>query len=410
MNGLKTGVIGGQMLFVAFGALVLVPLLTGLDPSLALFAAGIGTLAFHGITKGMVPIFLGSSFAFISPIQEGIKTYGLSATLGALACTSVVYFILSGCFKLWGWNFLKRVFPPVVIGPVVMVIGLKLAPVATASSISFNAGSFETLAIVAAAISLGTAILVSVCGKNLLKLVPVLMGVFAGYIFCLIIGKVNFAPVFEANWFSVPWIAAKEAGKFASPSFNLAAVLFMLPVALAPAVEHVGDILAISSVTGKNYVENPGLSRTFLGDGVAVLLGPLAGGPSVTTYSEVTGAVALTKAYNPQYMRIAAVLAIILAFCGKLNALLASIPAPVMGGIMMLLFGMIAVVGIKTLMDHKVDLTLPRNMIIIAVILVSGIGDLRLEFGESFILSGIGLAGIVGILLNLVIPSAKEVN
>jgi uracil permease len=234
------------------------------------------------------------------------------------------------------------------------------------------------------------------------------MGVLAGYIVCIFLGKINTATIAGAAWFNLPWAAAMETGRYALPTFELAAILFILPVAIAPAVEHVGDVLAISSVTGKNYVEKPGLFRTFLGDGIAACIGPLAGGPPCTTYSEVTGAVALTKAYNPVYMQVAAVLAIILAFCGKLNAVLSSIPAPVMGGIMMMLFGMIAVVGIRTMVNDKVDFSLPRNMIIAAVILVVGIGDLQIKFGDNFMLSGIGLAGIVGILLNIILPKGKE--
>ncbi len=404
----KSIVVGAQMLFVAFGALVLVPLLTGLDPSLALFAAGVGTLIFHAVTGGSVPIFLGSSFAFIAPIIESTKLYGLSATLGALAMSGVVYFIFSGCFKVWGWKFLKRFLPTVVTGPVIIVIGLKLAPVATQNSVSFvPGGPFDTIAFVIALISVGCAVFVVMWGKEFVRLIPILIGATVGYVVCLIIGKVNFAPVMDAAWFAIPWTEALKTGRFAIPTFELAAAIFIIPVAIAPAIEHVGDILAISSVSGKKFIEKPGLHRTFLGDGIASTLGVLMGGPPNTTYSEVTGAVALTKAFNPMYMRIAAVFAILFAFCGKLNALLSSIPLPVMGGIMMLLFGMITVVGINSMITGKVDLSQPRNMVITAIILVAGIGDLKLQFGAHFVLSGIGLAGILGILLNIILPEEK---
>ncbi|MDR0823366.1 MAG: NCS2 family nucleobase:cation symporter [Endomicrobium sp.] len=404
---IKTVAVGAQMLCVAFGALVLVPLLTGLDPALALFAAGIATLIFQGVTKAIVPIFLGSSFAFIAPIKEGIGLYGVSATLGALAMSGLVFCIMALCFRIWGLNFLDKFLPRVVTGPVIVVIGLKLAPVATGSAVTFGNG-FEMIALIAALISLAVAIAINIWGKNFLKLISILVAVFVGYVFCLIIGRVDFAPVAAASWFQIPWTAAIAAGKYAMPSFDLAAILFIVPVAIAPAVEHIGDIIVISSVTGKDFLKNPGLHRTLLGDGIGTMFATLAGGPPSTTYSEVTGAIALTKAFNPLYMRIAAITAIILAFCGKLNALLSTIPAPVMGGIMMLLFGIIASVGLNSMIEGKVDLTKPRNLIITALILTCGIGDLQVHLTDTFILSGIGLSAIVGIILNIIIPKEAK--
>ncbi|MDR2870599.1 MAG: uracil-xanthine permease family protein [Deferribacteraceae bacterium] len=404
---LKTLIIGVQMLFVAFGALVLVPLLTGFDPSLALFAAGVGTLLFHLITGCSIPIFLGSSFAFIAPIQQSLQSYGMGATLGALSASCVVYFIFSLCFRFGGGDFLERFLPRVVTGPVVIVIGLKLAPTATANCVSFVGGAFDPLALMVAAIATGTAVIATVWGRGFLKLVPVITGVIVAYIVALLLGKVDTALIANAAWFAVPWTAAMDAGKYAIPTFDLAAILFILPVAIAPAVEHVGGIIAISSATGENYIKKPGLHRTLLGDGIASGLAPLFGGPPNTTYAEVTGAVALTKAFNPLYMRIAAVAAIIFAFCGKLNAVLSSIPLPVMGGIMVILFGMIAVVGIGTMIEGKVDLNNPRNMLISAIILTAGIGDLQIHFGDNFMLGGIGLAAIIGIVLNIILPKGK---
>lgn len=408
MDRLKTMAIGAQMLCVAFGALVLVPLLTGLDPALALFAAGIATLIFQGITGAAVPIFLGSSFAFIAPIKESIGLYGISPTLGALAASGIVFCILALCFKVWGLNFLEKYLPRIVTGPVIIVIGLKLAPVATSSAVSFGGGNFELLAFVAAVISLGTAICINVWGERFMKLISILIAVLIGYVFCLIIGKIDFSPVINAPWFQIPWISASAAGKYAMPTFSLAAILFIVPVAIAPAVEHIGDVLVISSVTGKDYLKKPGLHRTLLGDGIATMFACFAGGPPSTTYSEVTGAVALTKAFNPLYMRIAAIFAILLAFCGKLNALLSTIPAPVMGGIMMLLFGAISAIGINSLIEGKVNLTKPRNLIIAALILTIGIGDLKIFITSDFVLSGIGLSAIAGIILNLCIPNSKS--
>lgn len=403
----KTLIMGLQMLFVAFGALVLVPLLTGLDPSIALFTAGIGTLIFHAITKNSVPVFLASSFAFIAPIQFGISEYGLSATLGGLASAGVVYIILALLIKVRGTDIVEKYLPAVVTGPVIMVIGLKLAPVAIGMTKNFDGGnSTQYSAILIALITLATTIFVVLKGKGMFGLIPIFVGVITGYILSLILGVVNFAPIQEANWFSIPWVSAVENGTYSFPTFDIRAILFILPVAIAPAIEHVGDVIAISSVTGDDYLKRPGLHRTLLGDGIATTVASFLGGPPNTTYSEVTGAVALLKNFNPILMRIAAVFAIALAFLGKLGAVLKTIPIPVMGGIMVLLFGMIAAIGINSLVKSKTDISNPRNLVIIAVILVFGIGDMSLGFGELR-LAGIGLAGIVGVLLNILLPKQK---
>ncbi|HQN80381.1 MAG: uracil-xanthine permease [Kiritimatiellae bacterium] len=403
-------ILGIQMLFVAFGALILVPLLTGLDPSIALFTAGAGTLLFHAITGGSVPIFLASSFAFIAPIQYAMKAFGPGATFGALFCTGLIYLLFSVMARLGGANLLNRYLPPIVTGPVIMVIGLKLAPVAVGMTRSFSgSGPPESRALVLAACSLLTAVGAVMYGKKLLSLIPILCGIIAGYLVALIMGVVDFTPIHEAHWFQLPWTLARENGSFALPRFDPAAILYMLPVALAPAIEHVGDILAISSVTGRNYLVRPGLHRTLLGDGLATSLAGLLGGPPNTTYSEVTGAVALTKAFDPVLMRIAAVTAIVLAFAGKLGAIMRTIPGPVMGGIMLLLFGMIAAIGINSLVKAHVDMSRSRNLVIASVILTSGIGDMTVTCGR-FCLGGIGLAGLVGVLLNLILPGRGEAH
>ncbi len=403
-------VLGVQMLFVAFGALVLVPLLTGLDPSIALFTAGLGTLVFQVITKGKVPVFLASSFAFIAPISVGIEQYGIAQTLGGLVAAGLVYIILSFIVRIGGVKMVHRILPPIVTGPIIMVIGLKLAPIAVKMAKSFDgSGKYDSKAIIIAFVTLMTAILVVTFGKKLLSLIPILAGITAGYITSLILGVVNFAPITQAKWFAIPWTEAINSGAYAFPEFNIVAILFILPVAIAPAIEHVGDILAISSVSGKDYTDDPGLHRTLLGDGIATALAGFLGGPPNTTYSEVTGAVALTKSFNPIYMTIAAVTAIIIAFIGKLGAVLKTIPVPVMGGIMILLFGMIAAVGIGSLIKNKVDMSLPRNLIIVSVILVVGIGNMKLNVGVLH-LESIGLAGIVGIFLNLILPREKNVT
>lgn len=396
--------IGAQMLFVAFGALVLVPLLTGLDPSIALFTAGIGTLIFQSVTKVKVPIFLASSFAFIAPIQIGIQQYGLGETLGGLASAGLLYVVLAALVKYEGVQVIEKYLPAVVTGPVIMVIGLKLAPVAVGMTKNFTGGTeVDYVAILVALFSLAVTIFIVLKGKGLLSLIPILCGIIAGYILTLFLGKINFQPVFDSDWFTIPWISALANGSYEFPILDIGAILFILPVAIAPAIEHVGDILAISEAAKKDYIENPGLHRTLLGDGIATFAASMLGGPPNTTYSEVTGAVALIKKFEPKLMTIAAVFAILFAFLGKLGAVLKTIPIPVMGGIMVLLFGMIAAIGIGSLVNHKVDMSKSRNLVIVAVILVFGIGDMLLGYGE-FQLSGIGLAGIVGVLLNRLLP------
>jgi len=397
---MKNAVLGIQMLFVAFGALVLVPLLTGLDPSVALFGAGVGTLLFQIITRRSVPIFLASSFAFIAPIIYGVQTWGIAATMGGLMAAGCVYVLLGGLIRLKGTDFIHKLLPPVVIGPVIMVIGLGLAPVAVNMALGkAGDGSVQLvdadISIWIGLVSLLTTALISVFAKGLFKLLPVFGGIAVGYLCSLFAGIVSFEAVANAAWIAVP--------NFTAPEFNISAILFMIPVAIAPAVEHVGDILSISNVTGKDYLKKPGLHRTMAGDGVATIAATMFGAPPNTTYSEVTGAVMLTKAFNPVIMTWAAVTAIVLAWVGKLGALLQTIPLPVMGGIMILLFGSIAVVGLNTLIKHQVDLHKSRNLIIVGVTLVFGIGGMAFGIGD-FSLTGISLCGIVAIVLNLILP------
>jgi uracil permease len=394
----RTALSGAQILFVAFGATVLVPLLTGLNPSLALLGAGIGTLVFQVCTKRQVPIYLGSSFAFIAPVIYSVQTWGMPATLGALASASFFYYVAAALVKWRGVNFIHYLLPPVVIGPVVMVIGLGLAQVAV-SMATGKAGDQQVvpygMALSVAAISLLATMITAIRARKLLKLVPILVGVAVGYVVSIFLGIVDFSKVTEAAWLAIP--------EFGKPEFNMAAILFMIPVAIAPIVEHVGGILAIGSVTGKDFTESPGLHRTLLGDGLAVNIAGLFGGPPVTTYGEVTGAVMLTKNYNPVVMTWAAVFAILMAFVGKFGAFLQTIPMPVMGGIMMLLFGSIAGIGLKTIMDGRVNLASARNLCIVSVTLVTGIGGLGVTIG-SFSLQGISLCGVLAVLLNLLLP------
>lgn len=394
---------GSQMLFVAFGALVLMPLITGLDANVALFTAGIGTLLFHLVTKGKVPIFLASSFAFVAPIAYGIQTWGIPGTMSGLFVAGLVYVVMSMAVKLRGVDFIHRLLPPVVVGPVIMVIGLGLAPLAVNMALGRTGDGSAVLieqntAMIISLCALATTLLVSTMAKGIFKLVPIFCGVIVGYLISLYFGFVDFSPISDAPWLSLP--------QFVAPEWNWHAVLFMIPVAIAPAVEHVGDILAISNVTGKDFLKKPGLHRTLLGDGLATSASSLFGGPPNTTYSEVTGAVMLTRNFNPKIMIWAAVIAICLAFVGKFGAVLQTIPVAVMGGIMILLFGTIAGVGLNTLIRHQVDLSNSRNLCIVSVTLVFGIGGMAFGFG-TFSLQGVSLCGLVAIALNLILPKSK---
>jgi uracil permease len=424
----KEMVIGAQMLFVAFGALVLVPLLTGLNANVALFTAGAGTLLFQVITRGKVPVFLASSFAFIAPIIYGVHQWGIPGTMCGLLAAGVFYIAISFGIRIFGSDILHRILPPIVTGPVIMVIGLVLAPVAVhmASGRTGDGSAWlvpQPTAFMIAGIALVVTVLVSLLGRGLFRLIPILCGIIAGYLAALLLDasgtsaslQASFDPGTLQNWtgptlismqkvLDAPWLAMPD---FTLPVWNLEAILFIVPVAIAPAIEHFGDVLAIGSITGKDYVEDPGIDKTMLGDGLATSLAAFLGGPPNTTYSEVSGAVALTRSFNPVVMTWAAVTAILLAFIGKLGGFLNTIPVPVMGGIMVLLFGAIAVIGINTLVRAGTDLMQPRNLTIVAVILVFGIGGMNFDLAVVK-LGGIGLAGIVGVLLNLILPEARE--
>ncbi|MGP1536327.1 uracil-xanthine permease family protein [Bacteroides heparinolyticus] len=388
----KKAVVGVQFLFVAFGATVLVPLLVGINPSTALFTAGLGTFIFHFVTKGKVPIFLGSSFAFIAPIIAATEQWGLPGTLAGLTSVSLVYFLMSALVKWQGKNFLNRVFPPVVIGPVIILIGLSL------SGSAVNMAKTNWLL---AFISLITAILVLTYARGLVKLVPVICGIITGYIAAMLMGVVDLAPVAAAPWFTNPVSLSTIT------HFQWAPFLYMIPVAIAPVIEHIGDVYVVSAVAEKDFVKEPGLHRTMLGDGLACLASAFLGGPPETTYSEVTGAMSVTKVTSPAVIRVSAATALVFSVIGKLSAVLQSIPEAVLGGIMLLLFGTIASVGVQNLIQHKVDMNETRNVIIVSVTLTMGIGGAVLS-ADNFALSGIGLSAIVGVLLNLLLPKTRQ--
>ncbi|MBR6877422.1 MAG: uracil-xanthine permease [Neisseriaceae bacterium] len=397
----KIAIAGAQILFVAFGAMVLVPLLTGLNPALALLGAGIGTLLFQVLTKRKVPIFLGSSFAFIAPIIAAKATWGLGATMFGLFAAGFMYFIFAGLIRWRGLEAVHKLLPPVVIGPVIMVIGLSVA--VTASQMAMGQAGGEqvidySVSILLSCFTFGVTVLVTVFGSKMMKLIPILIGVASGYVLALLLGVVDFQAVIDAPWFAVP--------QFTSPEINWQAALFMLPVAIAPAIEHIGGIMAIGAVTGKDYTKEPGLDKTLMGDGLGVCAAGLIGGPPVTTYGEVTGAVMITKNSNPVIMTYAAIFAIAMAFFGKFNAFLHSIPMPVMGGVMILLFGTIASLGLKTLIEAQVNLMCPKNLVIVSSVLTVGIGGMLIKLG-TMAFSGVGLCALLAIVLNAILPDRE---
>lgn len=394
---LRDFLVGAQMLFVAFGALVLVPILAGLDPNVALFTSGVGTLCFQLVTGGKVPVYLASSFAFIAPITASVEKYGLAETLSGLAVAGVLYLTLSIIIFWRGSAIIIRVLPAIVTGPVIMVIGLSLAPVAVEMASKAGEEYSAAIATVIATVSLVITMLAAILARGYLKLIAILFGIVAGYIVSFPLGLVDFSAVGTAPWLQIP--------DFTPPRFHLPAILFILPVAIAPAIEHIGDVLAISSVTENNYLRDPGIHRTLLGDGLATTIAAFFGGPPNTTYSEVTGAVALTKAFNPGIMTWAALTAIVLSFCGKLGAILQTIPVPVMGGILIILFGTVVMIGMNSMIQVKDDLLQPRNIAIVGAILILGVGGMSISAGE-FALEGIGLSSIVGVLLNLLLPQS----
>lgn len=387
----KVVVLGLQHTFVMFGATVLVPIITGLDAGVALFAAGIGTLLFHVLTKFKVPVFLGSSFAFIPPIIAVAQAYGgdLAYATGGIMIAGLVYAVAALIFTFVSHEVLHKILPPHVTGPIIILIGMILAPVAIQSA---SAG--WGIAVITFAIGVFVKIGFERMGLKFLSLLPVLFALVVGYIIALVAGIVDFSSVAAAKWVGLP--------NFMFPKFAGGAIAMVVPIALVTMVEHFGDVIAIGNVVKKDFLADPGVNRTLLGDGLATSLSALLGGPANTTYSENTGAVALTGVFNPAVMRIAAVFAIVLSVIPKFTALIGTIPGPVIGGISILLFGMISAIGIRNMVEARVDMDNPVPLIISAVMLVLGLGGAEFTIG-AVTLSGLALSAIVGILLNLII-------
>lgn len=401
----KTILLGMQHTFAMFGATVLVPLLTGLSISTTLLMAGLGTLLFHLITKGKVPAFLGSSFAFlggyaaVAPLIDGKpNTEMLPYACGGVIFAGLVYVVLSGLIKLFTVEKVMKFFPPVVTGPIIISIGLILAP----SAIS-NAKTDWTLALIA----IGSIIFFNMWGKGMMKIVPILLGILISFACAIFMNKVDFASVSSSNYLAMPNITFAK--------FDISSIITIMPIALATMMEHIGDISAIGATTGKNYIVNPGLHRTLLGDGLATVMASMFGGPANTTYGENTGVLALTKVYDPLVIRIAACFAIILSFIPKFAGIIEAIPTAIIGGVSLILYGMISAIGIRNLVENQVNFKNTRNTIITALILVcalgfNNIGGITFTISSIKInLSGLAIASIVGIIANWVLPNKDYV-
>ncbi len=405
-----------QHVFAMFGATILVPILTGLNPATALFTAGTGTLLYILITGAKVPAFLGSSFAFIPALIGISAAYGVEYALGGALAAGIFYSVIAGVIRLVGTGWLDRVLPAVVIGSVIIVIGLNLAPVAMNMAMRVDPNNPETYSLVyfsIAGVTLAAAIIATIFLKGFFNVIPILIGLAVGYIFTLVMGAfipayaiINFKTVSDAAWFTRP--------SFVTPAFNLMAVLTFVIVSLATICEHLGDVMVTSRVVGKDFYKDPGLHRTLLGDGIATAWAALWGGPPNTTYGENIGVMAITRVYSVWVIGGAAVIAVVLSFINKVGAIIRTIPTPVMGGISMLLFGIIASSGLRTIVESGVDFKCKRNLTISSVILVIGIGGGTLAFtvgeGLKFQLAGVALATVVGILLNLLLPKTLEIT
>lgn len=386
--------LGLQHVFTLFASTVLVPILTGLDVGVALIASGIGTLLFHFITKGKVPAYLGSSFSFIAPVILAGELYGLEYARGGIIVAGMIYILFAWLITVFGVEKIIKFFPPIVTGPIIIVISMTLAPNA------INMASQDWLV---SMITLAVIIGVSIYGKGFIKIVPVIIGLAVGYILSAVLGRIDYTPIIQAGWIGVP--------NFSLPKFNIGAIMIVAPIALTTIVEHIGDVLAMGGVIKKDLTKDPGLTRTLIGDGIATSFAALIGGPANTTYSQNTGVVALTRVHDPKVMRIAAVITIFIGVIPKLNAFTSTIPKPVIGGAVIVLFGMIASIGARTLVDNRINFSETRNMIIAAVVLVFGLGGAVIPIKIGLIeikFVGMALAAIIGIILNIILPHEEE--
>lgn len=403
--------LSSQHLFAMFGATVLVPFLTELPVSAALIASGIGTLLYILITKGQIPAYLGSSFAFIVPITIALGANSLGEVLTALFFSGVLYVVIGLAIRLAGTGWIIALLPPIVVGPVIMVIGLGLAPVAVDMAMYTDSGNQEGYSmtyITVALITLAITILASIFLKGVLGLIPILIGIIGGYISALMFGIVDLEMIKSTGWFVLPdlYIPYQDY----TPAMNIGLFMVMLPIVFVTISEHIGHQMVINKIVGRNFFKKPGLHRSIIGDGVATMFASTIGGPPTTTYGENIGVLAITRIFSVWVIGGAAILAVILGFVGKFTAVVQSIPSPVMGGVSILLFGIIASSGLRMLVDAKIDFDNKRNLVIASVILVIGIGKAHLDFtigNIPFNLEGMALAAVAGIILNLILPKRE---
>ena len=411
-DGVMKIILAMQHLIAMFGATVLVPILTGLDPSVALFSAGVGTLMFHLCTKGKVPVFLGSSFAFIRVIVAVSEKYNgdLRYAQGGIIVVGLIYIAISFLIKKFGLDKIKKILPAQVVGPMIIVIGLNLIPTALDMTgvTQIASGDKNTIvSVIIATITLTIVLAIKKFNKGFLSQVAILIAVVIGYVISLALGQVSTTEIQNASLIAIP--------SFTLPKFDMGAIAIIVPVILAVFMEHVGDITTNGEVVGKNFIEEPGLNRTLLGDGVATLVAGLIGGPANTTYGENTGVLAMTKNYNPAILRLTAVFAILLSFIAKFGAVIRTIPQPVMGGISLILFFMIAIVGFKTIKREKVEFNI-FNIIVMASILIVGLSSnflpnaISIQITETVSISGLSLAAIVGVVLNIILTKLSKVK
>ena len=414
----KTIVLGLQHIFAMFGATVLVPLLTGLSVQVTLLCAGVGTLIFQLVTKGKVPAFLGSSFAFLAGYFTitafdfgkfaGMETAEkLQYAGGGVVIAGLVYLLMAGLISAVGIKKVLRYVPPIVTGPIIILIGLNLAGSAVSNIVTVPEGSATTLAQnwILAAVAIVTIIVCNIWGKGMIKIIPILMGVIVSYIVAVIMGAVDFGAIAGQNIVGLP--------PFALAKFDASAIIIMAPIALATMMEHIGDVSAISATVGTNFIKDPGLHRTLLGDGLATSLAGLVGGPANTTYGENTGVLALSRVYDPLVIRIAAIGAVVLSFSPMFDMVVRTIPSPIVGGVSFILYGMISAIGVRNIVENRIDMTKSRNLIIAAIVLVSGLGfqayPIEFTVGEATLsFGGLACAAIFGIVLNAVLPGKDE--
>lgn len=400
-------ILGIQHVLAMFGATVLVPFLTGLNPSIALISAGVGTLIFHFCTKRIVPVFLGSSFAFIGALTLVLKNEGIAAIKGGVIAAGFIYVFMAYLVKVFGVERIKSFFPPIVTGPIIMLIGLRMSPTAL-NMAGYTNGKFDPKSLIVALAVILTMIFITMMKKTFIRLIPILMAVIVGYITAAFLGMVDFGVVSQAKWIGLSSEAANDL--LTIPAMSLTGIIAIAPIALVVFIEHIGDITTNGAVVGKDFFKDPGIHRTLLGDGLATIAAGFLGGPANTTYGENTGVLAVTKVYDPVILRIAACYAIILGFIGKFGILLQTIPLPVMGGVSVILFGMIASVGVRTVVDAQLDFGNSRNLIISSIIFVLGIAIDNITIWQTLSISGLALAAFSGVILNKILPLDREIK